>query len=211
MENKTFIRSILSHGFVNDMLGQKMSKSKGNVIDPLVVCNQYGADILRLWVASSNYFDDLNLGKQAIVSIQQNYVKIRNTIRFLINNLIDFNFSQNQQHKLTDIDHFILLKLNIFLQKATQYFHNYQFYLVFLLLNDFIVNDLSNLYFDYAKNILYPEVLNARTRRQIQTVFFHILHTLLVVLAPILPYTTEDAYQVFVNSPKLAKSVHYLA
>ncbi len=209
LENKQQIKKVLTHGFVNDVSGRKMSKSEGNVVDPLEICQTYGADVLRLWVGSSNYFEDLSLDKNVIESTAKNYVKIRNTIRFLINNLVDFDIKTNYCEILTEIDYLILIKTNILIEKVTKYFQKFQFHLAYQLLNNFAINDLSSSYFDYAKKILYPSSKNTLERRQIQTTFFFILEKLIVLWAPFIPHTIEEAYQT-INWKNKQKSVHLL-
>ena len=200
------IKKIITHGFVNDAKGQKMSKSVGNVINPIDVCQNLGADVLRLWVVSSNYFRDVNMSEAVLKQIVKNYTKIRNTIRFLINNLMDFN-CQNSAAKLTTIDWWILIKMKALINKSLIDFSNYSYHLFYLKVMDFLTIELSNLYFEYAKNILYTEIPNALNRRQIQTVFAFIIEKLIIILAPILIHTSEEAYQIY-KKKQNKKSVH---
>ena len=206
LEKKWPIKTVLTHGFVNDLKGKKMSKSQGNIIDPNKICQTLGADVLRLWVASGNYFDDLNLGQSTFTFVSKNYLKIRNTLRFCINNLLDFDFQKHYQPKLTKIDQYLLKKLELVIAKIEIYFQKYKYHLVYLHLINFINAWLSNFYFDYGKNLLYTKKLDSLKRRQIQTTIWIILKKLTIVWAPILPHTTEEVFQTYYQEQK--KSIH---
>ncbi len=193
---------ILTHGFVNDAEGLKMSKSKGNTVDPLKICQTLGADVLRIWVLSSNFYSDINLSENLIGQFSQDYLKTRNTIRFLINNLVDFEYKKHTQEQLEDLDLIVLLKLNNLILELTKDFDQQEFHNGWVKLFQFINKDLSNFYFDFAKNILYTYDLNSTRRRQIQTTLNVILENLLKILAPFLPHTAEEAYNFLVKENK---------
>ena len=183
-------KAIVSHGFLIDEKGRKMSKSLGNGIDPMVIVNKYGADILRLWVANSEYFNDISISENIIKQSAEMYRKIRNTIRFLLSNLSDY------QHQKIDLDGVHLLineKLNNLKIIIKENYDNYQFINVIKNINNFII-DLSSFYLSITKDTLYVEKKDNQQRRMIQFNFYNILEFLLISLAPILPTTCEEAY-----------------
>ncbi len=204
--NKSPYKSLLTHGFIVDENGYKMSKSAGNGVELMDICNSYGADVLRLWVASVDYSDDVRFGKNIMQQISDSYRKIRNTIRFILGNLSDFNFSKNQATKLMEVDNFILYKAKIYKEKVQTLFQNYNFNAYYLATLNFISNDLSAFYLDFIKDILYIEKCDSLRRRQVQTTLYYILETLLDVLKPVLVYTTEEAYGYF-NKQDKQKSI----
>lgn len=201
------IKQVLTHGFVNDEKGRKMSKSVGNVVNPNTVCQNLGADVLRLWVVSGNYFEDINISDKIIKSVATTYTKIRNTLRFLINNLVDFNFASEYCQHLNNSDYWILIKLNAFLKTSKVHFIEHNYHLVYLAIVRFVTIDLSQLYFDYVKTILYTDPTKSVRRKQIQTTLLMIVQKLLCLLGPLLPHTTEEAYQVL-KLPKKKTSIH---
>ena len=191
-------KAIVSHGFLTDEKGRKMSKSLGNGIDPMVIINKYGADILRLWVANSEYFNDISISENIIKQSAEMYRKIRNTIRFLLSNLSDY------QHQKIDLDGVHLLineKLNNLKIVIKENYDNYQFINVIKNINNFII-DLSSFYLSITKDTLYVEKKDNQQRRMIQFNFYNILEFLLISLAPILPTTCEEAYQFLLKDNK---------
>ena len=191
-------KAIVSHGFLTDEKGRKMSKSLGNGIDPMVIVNKYGADILRLWVANSEYFNDISISENIIKQSAEMYRKIRNTIRFLLSNLSDY------QHQKIDLDGVHLLineKLNNLKIVIKENYDNYQFINVIKNINNFII-DLSSFYLSITKDTLYVEKKDNQQRRMIQFNFYNILEFLLISLAPILPTTCEEAYQFLLKDNK---------
>lgn len=191
-------KAIVSHGFLIDEKGRKMSKSLGNGIDPMVIINKYGADILRLWVANSEYFNDISISENIIKQSAEMYRKIRNTIRFLLSNLSDY------QHQKIDLDGVHLLineKLNNLKIVIKENYDNYQFINVIKNINNFII-DLSSFYLSITKDTLYVEKKDNQQRRMIQFNFYNILEFLLISLAPILPTTCEEAYQFLLKDNK---------
>ncbi len=201
--------SILSHGFVVDGKGLKMSKSLGNVISPEDILKKYGADILRIWVASSNYAEDLRIDYSILDQHAESYRKIRNTFRYLLGNLND-KFKENdlekvEVNKLPELEQFILhkiYKLNLDFEKN---FKNYNFHNLYKDLLNFCTVDLSAFYFDIRKDTLYCEPKNSDKRKSTLLLLNIILNSLLKWFAPILSFTTEEIYQLISKSKK---SIH---
>ncbi|OYD27177.1 isoleucyl-tRNA synthetase [Mycoplasma testudineum] len=201
---KSPYKFLLAHGFVLDGKNEKMSKSKGNVILPSQVINELGADVLRLWVASVEYTSDVSISNEILKQVAEMYRKIRNTIRFMLSNIVEFEYDSKLE--LTKLNKLMFLRLESLKAKVSNAFENYNFNLAVKLINNFIV-DLSGYYLSYSKDILYADSLKSNSRLQIQTVIYLILDYLLVALSPILPTTTEEAFQVF-NKTNKAESVH---
>ena len=189
-------KSVLSHGWVVDGEGRKMSKSLGNVIAPEEIIEQYGADILRLWVASADFTSDIHLSKGIIKQLTEVYGKIRNTCRFLIGNLHDFDPSRDavDYNQLEEIDRLILHRLKKLADKTDQAYDQYEFHHVFHAVHNFAVIDLSNFYMDIIKDRLYVLEPDAPSRRAAQTVLADVLQVLNGLIAPVLPFTSEEIY-----------------
>ena len=198
-------KQVLTHGFVLDGQGNKMSKSLGNTIDPLKVCQEFGADILRLWCASVEYTADVRISIDIIKQNAEAYRKIRNTFRFLLGNLSDYSDEKDHipYEKLSEVDRYMVCKLNDLLEKAYKAYNNYQFSEVYRLVLNYMTNDLSAFYLDFTKDILYIESTNNLARRSIQTVFYQHLDSLLRLLTPMIPFTCEEIYS-YMNTNKLA-------
>ncbi|QGT99687.1 Isoleucyl-tRNA synthetase [Candidatus Syntrophocurvum alkaliphilum] len=190
-------RSVLTHGFVVDEKGRKMSKSLGNVIDPLKMIDQMGADILRLWVASADYRSDVAVSKNIIKQCAEAYRKIRNTCRFILGNISDFDPNNDKvpYEQLTDLDKWALLKMDKLNRRVTKAFDNYEFHVVFHSVHNFCTIDLSNLYFDVLKDKLYCSHPNDPERRAAQTVLHELITNLVILLTPILAFTTEEIWR----------------
>lgn len=189
-------KTVISHGFALDGQGRKMSKSLGNTIDPLSVCKEYGADILRLWVASVDYQADFGISKEIIKQISDSYRKIRNTYRFLLGNLFDFDPEQDEvpYKKLGEIDQYMLVRLNEVTKDIIKAYDNYNFADVYRSVLNFMSNELSSFYLDFAKDILYIDEANSLARRSIQTVMYKSLKDLVILMNPIIPHTAEEVY-----------------
>jgi isoleucyl-tRNA synthetase len=189
-------KGILSHGFVLDGEGRKMSKSLGNVVVPAKVMNQLGADILRLWVASVDYQADVRVSDPILKQVAEVYRKIRNTFRFLLGNLDDFNPVTDAVAfaDLREVDQFMLVKLNKLIKHVNKSFENYEFAGVYHAVNNFCTLDLSAFYLDFAKDILYIEAADNADRRAIQTVLYESLLALVKLVAPILPHTADEVW-----------------
>ena len=190
-------KTVLTHGFVVDENGRKMSKSVGNVVDPEEVIKQYGADVLRLWVASVNYTDDIPIGKNMLVQLAEVYKKLRNTARYLLANLHDFDPDHDTVpfDQLKDLDKFILHRLNEVVEDVISDFDRYEFFKFYQVLQNFCVVDLSSFYFDIAKDTLYTAAPKSINRRSIQTVFAQLLHVLVRLLVPVTPHLAEDIWK----------------
>ncbi len=201
--------SILSHGFVVDGKGLKMSKSLGNVIAPEDILKKYGADILRIWVASSNYAEDLRIDYSILDQHAESYRKIRNTFRYLLGNLND-NFEQINLEKikvenLPELEQFMLHKIYNLNSKFNKYFKEYDFHNLYKELLNFCTLDLSAFYFDIRKDTLYCDPINSEKRKSTLILLNVILNSLLRWFAPILSFTTEEIYQLI---SKNKKSIH---
>ncbi len=189
-------RSVLTHGFVVDGHGKKMSKSVGNVIAPEKVIKRYGAEVLRLWVSAEDYQDDIKISDEILKRLTEAYRKIRNTIRYLLSNLNDFDPRTDMvsQQKLEDIDRWALWRLGQIIQKVKRGYSDYRFHLVFHTIHQYCTVDLSALYLDILKDRLYCEAPQGLKRRSAQTVLYTILKDLLRLLAPVLSFTSEEAW-----------------
>jgi len=201
--------SILSHGFVVDGKGLKMSKSMGNVIAPEDILKNYGADILRLWVASSDYAEDLRIDKSILAQHAESYRKIRNTFRFILGNLKDNyqkqDFDKLDFKKLDELEQYILHKLCTIDKSVKDNLKNYSFHKLSKELLNFCTLDLSSFYFDIRKDVLYCDRLSSKKRKDCEVVLNIILESLLKWFAPILVFTTEEIYSL-VN--KKEESIH---
>ena len=193
--NQAPYKTVVSHGFTLDGQGRKMSKSLGNTVDPIKVCNQSGADILRLWVASVEYRADMPLSQDILKQVSESYRKIRNTLRFLLSNTSDFNPKDKLSYnELLDIDKYMYIKLQKFIKEIKNHYDNFDFGEVYRLVNAYITNTLSQFYLDFTKDILYIEDPKSVKRLSTQTMFYEILTSLIKLLTPILPHTMSEAY-----------------
>ena len=201
--------SILSHGFVVDGKGLKMSKSLGNVIAPEDILKKYGADILRIWVASSNYAEDLRIDYSILDQHADSYRKIRNTFRYLLGNLNDnfneINLENLDIEKLPELEQYMLHRIYTLNENFNKYFRNYDFHNLYKELLNFCTVDLSAFYFDIRKDTLYCDPKDSNKRKSTLTLLNVILDTLLKWFAPILSFTTEEIYQLI---SKKNKSIH---
>lgn len=188
-------KTVVSHGFTLDGEGRKMSKSLGNTVDPIKVCNESGADILRLWVASVEYRADMPLSKDILKQVSEAYRKIRNTLRFLLSNTSDFTPERALPYEqLEPVDKYMYIKLQRFIRQIKENYDNFDFGEVYRNVNSYIANTLSAFYLDFTKDILYIEAPDSKKRLSTQTVFYLIALSLMKLLAPILPHTMSEAY-----------------
>ncbi|MGE5659699.1 MAG: isoleucine--tRNA ligase [Actinomycetota bacterium] len=201
-------KTVLTHGFVLDEQGRKMSKSLGNVVDPAVVINEYGADVLRLWVSSVDYSTDVPIGKNILKQLADVYRKIRNTARFLLGNLHDFDPAKDAvpYEKLPELDRYMLHRMTEVFGEVEAAFESYQFFRFFQTVQNFCVVDLSNFYLDIAKDRLYISAADAFRRRSCQTVLAIALENLAKAVAPVLCHLAEDIWQ-YIPYPTTATSV----
>ena len=202
--------SILSHGFVVDGKGMKMSKSSGNIISPEEILKKYGADILRLWVASSDYAEDLRIDHSILEQHAESYRKIRNTFRFILGNLKDDfspkDYKKIEYNKFSDLEKLILHKVYILNTEINKNLNNYNFHKLQKDLLNFCALDLSSFYFDIRKDILYCEDLKSEKRKSCVELLNIILECLLRWYAPVLSFTTEEIYQLILQDKNI--SIH---
>ena len=203
-QGKAPYKQVLTHGFVFGEDGRKMSKSLGNYIRPDDIIKNYGADILRLWAASVDYRNDIKIGNNIVGQLTEIFKKTRNTARFLIGNLFDFdpNSDYVEYDELKNIDKFALHKLNKLIAEVTEAFENYEFYKYFQSLQNFAAVDLSSFYLDIVKDRLYTAGKKSLSRRACQTVLFENLMALVKILAPVMPHQAEDIWQ---NVPEVQR------
>ncbi|HHU59306.1 TPA: class I tRNA ligase family protein, partial [bacterium] len=203
---KSPYKQLVSHGFVVDGKGAKMSKSVGNVVDPLQILETHGADILRLWVASIDYQADTKISDDILKQVSENYRKIRNTLKFLVGNLSNgseedrFDPSSDTVSEFELIDLYVLERLKEVSNTYLDHFDNYNFMGAFHTILNFITIELSSLYLDIAKDILYCETKESLRRRQVQSVIYKLLDTLIRLLTPFIPHTMDELYAHFDNS-----------
>ncbi|MDR3564891.1 MAG: isoleucine--tRNA ligase [Negativicutes bacterium] len=196
-------KAVLTHGFVVDGEGRKMSKSIGNTIYPQEVINQYGADILRLWVASADYKTDIRISKDILKQMSEVYRKIRNTFRYILGSLADFDPNRDQvsYDQMLEIDRWALLRLEQVRQRVTRAYEEYEFHALYHTVHNFCAVDLSSIYLDILKDRVYTSLPGSVDRRAAQTAMYEILNSLVVMLSPVLAFTAEEVWQYM---PKLA-------
>ncbi len=202
-------KSVLTHGFVVDGEGKKMSKSLGNVITPEQVMKKYGADILRLWVASSDYSEDVRLSDEILTRLSDAYRKIRNTYKYLLSNLYDFDPAKDAvgQNKMLEIDRWILLRLSGLIKEVTENYDSYAFHKVYRDIYNFCVYEVSSVYLDVLKDRMYTFKSDSLERRSGQTAMFELLSALLKMMAPLLAITTDEAWS-YLNFKEKTSSIH---
>jgi len=190
-------KSVLTHGFVMDDKGRKMSKSLGNVVNPNDVANSLGADILRLWVASVDYQADVRISDRMMKQVTETYRKLRNTIRFMLGLLSDFDIEKHGMafESLESTDQFMLSELDDLKESVSRHYDTYEFDDVTREITRFVTNRVSAFYLDILKDIVYIEAKEDPVRRSAQTAVYKIVEALLPMLTPIMPHTTEEAYQ----------------
>lgn len=196
-------KQVLTHGWVVDGEGRKMSKSLGNGIDPLEVIKTYGADILRLWTVSADYHGEMRLSKDILNQVSEVYKKIRNTIRFLLGNLYDFNplTDMVEFEKREELDRYMMYKLNNLIRYIVSQYEIYDFHQVYSELHRFCTVELSNNYLDIIKDILYTYKPNSNLRRSAQSTMYDILKVLVKLIAPIIPYTADEIWTYIWHAP----------
>lgn len=189
-------KGLLTHGFVLDGEGRKMSKSLGNVIIPQKVMDQYGADILRLWVASVDYTADVRISMDMLKQVSEVYRKIRNTFRFLHGNIADFDPKKDRVSyaELREMDQYLYMRLQDVLKTVRAAYDRYDFAAVYHVVNNFVAVELSSFYLDIAKDVVYIEGHDNKDRRAMQTVIYDTLMTLVKIMTPIIPHTTDEMW-----------------
>lgn len=195
-KGKAPYKEVVTHGYVVDEKGRKMSKSLGNGIDPMELINEFGADILRLWALSSDYTSDVSISKGIIKQVAEVYRKIRNTARFILGNISDFDVNNPVSYEeLQEIDKWALTKLNKLIEDCSNAYNGYDFKKAYQAINQFCVVDMSNFYLDIIKDRLYTEKLNSIERRAAQTTMYEILQALVRILAPMTCFTAEEIWK----------------
>ncbi len=204
-------RTVLTHGFVVTSEGKKMSKKLGNAIYPQEVIEKYGADVLRLWVSSENFTQDIRASFDIFQQLSDAYRRLRNTLKFLLSNLYDFDPKQHAvpYDQMEELDRWALHVLQNMIGRVTEASDKYEFYSAFHALYNYCTISLSSLYFDMLKDRLYTFAADNPARRSSQTALNHILHALIRMLAPTLAFTAEEAWRLIPNQPGRESSVHF--
>jgi isoleucyl-tRNA synthetase len=201
-------KGLLTHGFVVDGEGKKMSKSKGNVVAPQKVSDTLGAEILRLWVASTDYSGELSISDEILKRVVESYRRIRNTLRFLLANTSDFDPKKDAVpvEELFEIDRYAIARMDELQREIGQHFEAYEFHPVAAKLQMYCSEDLGGFYLDILKDRLYTAGTTSKARRSAQTAIWHITNALLRVMAPMLSFTAEEAWTVFADKDTYAAS-----
>jgi isoleucyl-tRNA synthetase len=199
LEDKSSFKSVLTHGFVMDGQGKKMSKSAGNVVTPQDVMKEFGADVLRLWVTSCDYQFDVRLSNEILKQLVDAYRKIRNTFRYFLSNLYDFDVTKHRvpYEKLHPLDRWAMTKTDHLVRTVTDLYERFEFHQIYREVYQFCVVDLSSFYLDALKDTLYTAAPDSWLRRSAQTAFFDMLSRLVKIVAPILPFTAEEAWRAY--------------
>jgi len=194
---KSPYKKLLSTGFVLDGKVFKMSKSLGNVVDPMKMVELHGSDILRLWATSVDFTEDVRFSDELLAQVKESYRKIRNTYRFLLGNISDFDPKCDNVdfEAMLPYDKYMMVRLSEFVKEVKGYYDEYNFQEIYKAVNNFVALSLSNFYLDFTKDILYIEKKDSHVRRSVQTVLYEVVMALTKLLAPILPYTSEEVYR----------------
>ena len=197
-------KAVCTHGWVVDGEGKAMHKSLGNGMSPDEVTDKYGADILRIWVASSDYHADIRISQDILKQLSDAYRKIRNTARFILSNLGDFNPDTDSVsvEKLDGIDKWAMARMDEIIEKCKAAYDKFDFHIVYSTMRDFCTIDLSNFYLDILKDRLYVEKADSESRRAAQTVIYNILRTMTLYLAPVISFTAEEIWGYMPRSEK---------
>jgi len=203
-------RQVVTHGWTLDEKGTPMSKSLGNAIYPAEICEKWGADLLRVWVASQDYTADTSLSVAMMTQLSEAYRKIRNTLRFALSNLSDFNPNQDclADEKLWEMDRFMLHRAAELVKQCRGWYDNFEFHRVFHAIHDFCVVDLSSFYFDVLKDRLYTSAPQSAGRRSAQTAVYRIASALVRLIAPVLVFTAEEIWKFFPKRAGDPESIH---
>jgi isoleucyl-tRNA synthetase len=203
-------RTVLTHGFVVDGEGRKMSKSVGNVEDPQKVISRFGAEIFRLWVAHVDYREDVRLSDEILLRLTEAYRRIRNTCRFLLGNLYDFDPARDRvaYEYLPEIDRFMLHKLAVMATRVRRAYREYAYHMFYHTFHNFCTVDLSAFYLDVLKDRLYTQGTNTPARRAAQTVLYDLLMAMVRLMAPVLAFTADELWRYIPGAQQLGPSVH---
>ena len=196
---ETPFKSLLTHNFVNDSKGRKMSKSLGNVVDPLDIIKKSGAELLRLWAASQDYGQDMNYSQEGFQRVTETYRRLRNTMRFLLGNIGDFDYDKNKvaYEDMEPLDQWALDRLYQLMETTQGHYDKFEFYKVYHALNNYFTVDLSAHYLDIIKDRLYTWKTDGRERRSCQTVVYLLTENLIKLMAPITSFLSEESYGYF--------------
>jgi isoleucyl-tRNA synthetase len=201
---------VLTHGWTLDEQGRPMSKSLGNVILPREVCEKWGADLLRVWVASQDYHADLRMSERVLAQLSESYRKVRNTFRFALGNLHDFDPGRDvvPAGQMEEMDRWMLRRTGELVARCRRWYEEYEFHRVFHAVHDFCVVELSAFYFDVLKDRLYTFAANDQRRRSAQTAIYQMAHALVRLLAPVLAFTAEEIWKHLPRRSEDPESVH---
>jgi isoleucyl-tRNA synthetase len=210
VRNAAPFRGVVTHGWTLDEQGRPMSKSLGNVVEPAEICEKWGADLLRLWVASQEYQADVKMSERVMTQLSEAYRKIRNTFRFALGNLSDFDPSRDAlpNDQLEEIDRWMLERTAELSRKCREWYAGYDFHRVYHAIHDYCVVDLSSFYFDVLKDRLYTKAPRSHSRRSAQTAIWKITSAVVRLLAPILVFTTEEIWRSLPKDTQGVPSVH---
>ncbi len=202
-------RQVITNGWTLDERGKAMHKSAGNAVAPATVVDQYGADVLRLWVGSINYFEDVRLGGNILKQVVESYRRIRNTLRYLLGALSDFTPGRDSvsPEDLTELDRWALHTLQTLVSDVTRGYETYEFHRATRAILDFCTTDMSAFYLDVLKDRLYASAPNDPARRSAQTALYEIASVLARMLSPILSHTAEEVWQMLPGATDIAPSV----
>ncbi len=190
-------KTVITHGMIVDTDGQKMSKSRGNGVSPQDIIKEFGADILRLWVVSADFKTDMRISKDILKQMSEVYRKIRNTARYILGNIHDFNPETDMvdRENLGELDTWAMMRLDQMVKKVLSAYESFDFHMIYHAVHNFCVVDMSNFYLDIIKDRLYVEKSDSTARRAAQTVMYTVLDAIVRLMAPVLVYTTEEIWQ----------------
>ncbi len=210
LKNKPPYRSVVTHGWTLDEQGRPMSKSLGNIVLPTEICEKWGADLLRLWVASQEYQADVKMSDRVMTQLSEAYRKIRNTFRFALGNLSDFDPSQNAlpNDQLEELDRWMLERTADLVKRCRDWYTTYEFHRIYHAIHDYCIVDLSAFYYDILKDRLYTKAPNSKSRRSAQVVVWKITSALIRLMTPILVFTAEELWKFLPKAAGAPDSVH---
>lgn len=208
-EGKAPYRAVLTHGYVVDGEGRKMSKSVGNTVAPQEVIAQYGADIIRLWAASSDYKADIRISKEILKQLSEVYRKIRNTIRYILGNTNDFNYETDKVEfkDMLELDRWALMHMQLLKKEVSAAYESYDFHVLYHAIHNFCSIEMSSYYLDILKDRLYAYKADSFERRSAQTAMYEIMLDLVVMIAPVLSFTMEEVWQFMKKPASMPESV----
>ena len=212
-EGKAPYRAVLTHGYVVDGEGRKMSKSVGNTVAPQEVIAQYGADIIRLWAASSDYKADIRISKEILKQLSEVYRKIRNTIRYILGNTNDFNYETDKVEfkDMLELDRWALMHMQLLKKEVSAAYESYDFHVLYHAIHNFCSIEMSSYYLDILKDRLYAYKADSFERRSAQTAMYEIMLDLVVMIAPVLSFTMEEVWQFMKKPASMPESVFMMS